>query len=70
MTDYKIPPVVFSESEILSFMYVFRVITHGEDGLKKVTKLLGTDEMSIRKLRIRVHDFLEECTNEDLNFNK
>lgn len=50
-------PLVFNEQEILSFLYLFRVVTHGEEGLSKVAELLGEDVMSLMKLRIRVHDF-------------
>lgn len=62
-------PLVFNEQEILSFLYLFRVVTHGEEGLSKVAELLGEDVMSLMKLRIRVHDFLEEMTGKDLNFD-
>jgi len=69
MDDYIPKPLAFNEQEILSFMFLFRVITHGEEGLNKVADLLSKDVMSIKKLRIRVHDFLEEMTNKDLNFD-
>ena len=69
MDDYIAIPLSFNEKEILSFMYLFRVITHGEEGLNKVTELLGTDVMSVMKLRIRVHDFIEKMTDMDLNFD-
>ena len=69
MDDYIPKPLAFNEKEILSFMYLFRVITHGEEGLNKVTELLGTDVMSVMKLRIRVHDFIEKMTDMDLNFD-
>ena len=62
-------PLVFNEQEILSFLYLFRVITHEEEGLSNVAKLLGEDVMSLTKLRIRVHDFLEEMIGKDLNFD-
>jgi len=68
MEDSKQTPRAFNEEEILAFMFLFRVITQGEEGLNKVTELLGAEAMSIRKLRIRVHDFLEEHTNRNLNF--
>lgn len=70
MDDYIPKPLAFNEKEILSFMYLFRVITHGEEGLNKVAELLGTDVMSIKKLRIRVHDFVEEMTGKDINFDE
>ena len=69
MDDYIPTPLAFNELEILSFMYLFRVVTHGEEGLNKVAELLGTDVMSIKKLRIRVHNFVEEMTGKDLNFD-
>ncbi len=69
MDDYIPKPLAFNEKEILSFMYLFRVVTHGEEGLNKVAELLGTDVMSVMKLRIRVHDFIEKMTNMDLNFD-
>lgn len=69
MDEYKPKPLAFNEHEILSFMYLFRIITHGEAGLNKVAELLGEDVMSIKKLRIRVHDFLEEMINKDINFD-
>ena len=69
MDNYIPKPLAFNEKEILSFMYLFRVVTHGEEGLNKVAELLGADVMSIKKLRIRVHDFVEEMTNTDLNFD-
>lgn len=62
-------PLAFNEQEILAFMYLFRVITHGEEGLTNVAELLAMDVMSLMKLRIRVHDFLEEMTGKDLNFD-
>ena len=69
MEDYIPKPQAFNEQEILSFMYLFRVVTHGEEGLNKVAELLGADVIYIKKLRIRVHDFVEEMTGKDLNFD-
>lgn len=68
MDDKQIKMLPFQLPELLTFMLLFRILTHRDEGLAKVTELLDSDEMTIKKLKIRVHDFLEEHTNKDLDF--
>ena len=68
MDDDKIQMLPFQLPELLTFMLLFRILTHKDDGLAKVAELLDADEMTVKKLKIRVHDFLEVHTNKELDF--
>jgi hypothetical protein len=68
MDDEKIQMLPFQLPELLTFMLLFRILTHRDDGLAKVAELLDADKMTVKKLKIRVHDFLEVHTNKELDF--
>ena len=68
MDNDKIQMLPFQLPELLTFMLLFRILTHRDDGLAKVAELLDTSEIDIKKLKIRVHDFLEVHTNKELDF--
>jgi hypothetical protein len=68
MDDEKIQMLPFQLPELLTFMLLFRILTHRDDGLAKVAELLDADEMTVKKLKIRVHDYLETHTNKELDF--
>ena len=68
MDDDKIQMLPFQLPELLTFMLLFRILTHKDDGLAKVAELLDADEMTVKKLKIRVHDFLETHTKKELDF--